>query len=164
MDGYLAKPIDKDALLNLVARSLNPQTAGSRFGNTTAGELDIDHADFDELRLLAEVTEHDFVTELIDAFVHDTDQLLVQMRDASSRGDADAVNQIAHSIKGSGGQLGGRRLAASCDRLERRATTGALAGGLADLAEVENDYQALRATLTEQRASGDSRLRGGRRA
>jgi two-component system sensor histidine kinase/response regulator len=164
MDGYLAKPINKDALLDLVARSLNGLAPDSRIGHTTAAEFAIDHADFDELRLLAEATEHDFVSELIDQFVHDTDLLLSQLREASTRGDAVAVGSIAHSIKGSGGQLGGRRLEASCARLERRATTGGLSDGLADLSEVETDYRELRATLTERRMSGDSQLPGGPRA
>jgi two-component system, sensor histidine kinase and response regulator len=155
MDGYLAKPISKDALLALVARSVRrgslPTPALSRIGHPTAAEFAIDHADFDELRLLAEATEHDFVTELIDQFVHDTDLLLVDLRAAVAGDDRVAVSHIAHSILGSAGQLGGRRLGLSCRRLESAATAQGDADGQLDVSEVESDYQELRATLTEQR-------------
>jgi PAS domain S-box-containing protein len=167
MDGYLAKPIGKDALLALVARSMNKCAASisskPRVGHTSAAEFAIDHAEFDELRLLAEATEHDFVTNLIDQFVEETDLLLRDLREASTNGDASAVGHIAHSIKGSGGQLGGRRLALSCDRLEQTATTGGLSHGPDDLAQVERDYAELRDALTEQRLSHESPLPGGPR-
>ena len=167
MDGYLAKPISKDALLALVARSMNKGVASisspSRVGHTSAAEFAIDHAEFDELRLLAEATEHDFVADLIDQFVEQTDLLLRDLREASSNGDASAVGHIAQSIKGSGAQLGGRRLALSCDRLEQKASTGGLAHSPDDLAQVERDYAELRHALTEQRLSVESPLPGGPR-
>ena len=139
----------------------DPGPTASRIGHPSAAEFAIDHADFDELRLLAEATEHDFVTELIDQFVHETDLLLVDLRAASLRGDAVAVGHIAHSIMGSGGQLGGRRLALSCGRLESTAIAGDLSGGHVDLSEVESDYQELRVTLTERRSSAGSQQPGG---
>jgi two-component system, sensor histidine kinase and response regulator len=167
MDGYLAKPINKDALLALVARSVQQGVTvtsiptASRSGHRSAAEFAIDHADFDELRLLAEATEHDFVTELIDQFVSETDLLVVDLRAASLRGDAVAVGHIAHSILGSGSQLGGRRLALSCGRLETRAIAGDLSAGHVDLSEVESDYRELRVTLTEGRSSAKRQQSGG---
>jgi two-component system sensor histidine kinase/response regulator len=165
MDGHLAKPINQDALLALVARSarhgVTSIPAVSRISHPTAAEFAIDHADFDELRLLAEATEHDFVTELIDQFVRETDLLLVDLRAASAQGDAVAVGHLAHSIMGSGGQLGGRRLALSCGRLEGRAIAGDLSDRPTDLAEVESDYRDLRVALTELRSSADSPQPGG---
>ena len=72
-------------------------------------------------------------------------------------GDALAVGRIAHSIKGSSVQLGGRRLALSCGRLERKAAAGSFADGQDDLLEVEIDYKELRSSLTEQLAPVDLR-------
>jgi two-component system, sensor histidine kinase and response regulator len=168
MDGYLAKPINKDALLALVARWVSTDVSSradvARIGHTTAAEFAIEDADFDELRMLAEATEHDFVTELIDQFVLETDLMLVALRDASARGDTEAVGRVAHSIMGSGGQLGGRRLALSCGRLERKAIAGVLAQGQGELAEVESDYQELRVTLTDRRWSADAPTPRGLRA
>ena len=55
------------------------------------------------------------------------------------------------AIKGSGSQLGGRRLALSCGRLESKAAARSLSERQDDLLEVEIDYQDLRRTLTAQR-------------
>jgi chemotaxis protein histidine kinase CheA len=77
--------------------------------------------------------------------------------------DGAAVARIAHSIRGSGDQLGGRRLALSCLRLEEKAATGCLSANQTDLQEVEFDYQDLCRTLIHQLASTDrQRSRGPR--
>jgi PAS domain S-box-containing protein len=164
MDGYLAKPVSKDALLTMLARSvkqvLPPSSPVSHIGTTAATEATIDQSVIDELRMLGLATEQDFVGELVDHFVYYTDLLMVQLREASASGDDLAVGRIAHNIQGSGGQLGGRRLAHSSGRLERMATTGGLTGGAADLAEVEDDYQEMRRILIEQQPPRDQESGG----
>ncbi|MEY2420693.1 MAG: two-component system, sensor histidine kinase and response regulator [Acidimicrobiaceae bacterium] len=146
MDGYLAKPVSKDALLALVARSLN---------NEPAEELTVDPLILEQLHLLGDAAEQDFVGELIDQFVLDTEPLLVRLRDAFDTGDGPAVAGIAHNIKGSSGQLGGRRLASSCARLVTRAATDRLFDDESDLQDVEADFQALCEALTEHVSSWD---------
>jgi CheY-like chemotaxis protein len=139
MDGYLAKPINKDSLLALVARSLK---------RASAPEATIDPAVLNELRVLDAATDENLLDDLVDQFILDTDPLLVELREALERGNALVVGRIAHAIKGSSSQLGGRRCASSCDRLEGRATAGRLSDGQADLHDVEMDYQDLRQALT----------------
>jgi HPt (histidine-containing phosphotransfer) domain-containing protein len=119
-------------------------------GHAAAGEATIDPAVFDELRALGEAAEEDFLADLVDQFVHDTEPLLVELSEALELGDARAVGRIAHSIKGTSGQPGGQRLASSCDRLERKATAGCPSDGQTDLQEVAGDYQELRRALTRQ--------------
>jgi two-component system sensor histidine kinase/response regulator len=165
MDGYVAKPVSKDALLALVARSVKghdePSAAAPSVpASHAAAEITIDLAVLDELRLLGEATDQDFLAEIVNEFVHDTEPRLIDLRDAAALGDAELVGRIAHSIKGSGDQLGGRRLALSCGRLERKAVTGRLAQGQTDLQEVEFDYQELCHALGQQLASA-GRRRGG---
>jgi two-component system, sensor histidine kinase and response regulator len=164
MDGYLSKPVSKDALLMMLSRSVKqvppPSSPVSHIGANSTAEATIDQTVIDELGMLGESSEQDFVGELVDHFVYYTDLLLVQLREASASGDDLAVGRIAHNIQGSGGQLGGRRLALSSGRLERMATTGGLAGDPTDLAEVENDYQEMRRTLTDQRQPRDQESGG----
>ena len=92
MDGYLAKPFSKDALLALVARFMKSEPAlpapVPRVGQASATEITIDQAVFGELRFLGEGTKEDLVAELVDQFVHDTEPLLVQLREALEVGDA----------------------------------------------------------------------------
>jgi two-component system, sensor histidine kinase and response regulator len=159
MDGYLAKPFSKDALLALLDRFMEggPNMVTPLLGvrQTSKGELTIDPAVVDELRYLGESTEEDLIGELVDQFVDDTEPLLVQLRDALEIGDAPAVGRIAHSIKGSCDQLGGRRLALACGRLERKATGRSFSDGQNDLLEVEIEYQELRRALRQELSSGD---------
>jgi two-component system, sensor histidine kinase and response regulator len=154
MDSYLAKPVSKDVLLAMVARTVGTgsktPSSATRSVHTMSAENPIDQAVFDELRLLGEATERDFVTKLVDHFIFQTDLLIAQLHDASSRGDDFAVSRIAHNLKGSSGQLGGRRLALSCGRLERRSVAGGPSIRAIDLDEVEADYRELRAILSQQ--------------
>jgi HPt (histidine-containing phosphotransfer) domain-containing protein len=119
-------------------------------GHASADETTIDPAVLEELRFLGEAAEEDLLTALVDQFVRDSEPLLVQLREALEVGDALSVSRIAHTIKGSCAQLGGRRLALSCGRLEGKATGGSLSDGQDDLLEVEIDYQDLRRTLSRQ--------------
>ena len=83
--------------------------------------MTIDPAVIDELRVLGGADEQDFLAELIDQFVRETEPLLVELREAlevGRRRHAWAASRTA--IKGSCSQLGGRRLALSCGRLEQQ--------------------------------------------
>jgi two-component system sensor histidine kinase/response regulator len=168
MDSYLAKPFSKDALLALVSRSMKDGPASivpfPRIDLGPVPEVTIDPAILDELRDLGEDSDHDLLTEVIDQFVRDTEPLLVQLREALDVGDAPAVGRIAHSIKGSCGQLGGLRLALSCGRLEGKAIANVLSDGQDDLLEVEIDYQELRRTLMAQPSRVDRQRSGSLRA
>ena len=132
MDSYLAKPVSKDALLALVARLLRHVPvvpAASPPGPDPEVAHAIDPVVFGELRILDDATEEDLLVELVEQFAHETEPLLVELRAALEVGDALGVGRIAHSIKGSSVQLGGRRLALSCGRLERKAAADSLAEG-----------------------------------
>ncbi len=165
MDDYLSKPVSKDTLLALVARSVKDSAHMSdplpSSDYLTRDDVTIDPLVFDELRLLGEATDDDFLAQLVDQFVHDTEPLLVELRAALDGGDDNAVGLIAHNIKGSSDQLGGRRLALSCSRLQEKAHTNCLSEGRIDLQDIEFDYQDLCRTLIHQLASTDrQRSRG----
>jgi PAS domain S-box-containing protein len=144
MDSYLAKPVSKDALLAMVAQSLK---------NRPAGDVTIDREVLDKLRVLGKDADQDFLGELVDDFVRDTEPLLVEMRTILEAGDGPAVGRLAHRLKGSCGELGGRRLASSCDRLERHVKGGSLADSLSDLHDIDIDFEAMRLALTAHASS-----------
>ncbi len=93
----------------------------------------------------------DFLAQLVDQFLRETDLLLAELRTAREIGDHVAVGSIAHSIKGSSSQLGGRRLALSCDELEEKATSPeGVSTREDDLHDVEKSYEELRRALTRR--------------
>jgi CheY-like chemotaxis protein/HPt (histidine-containing phosphotransfer) domain-containing protein len=159
MDGYLAKPVSKPVLLAKVARFLKPentppatrpQVDPASLESQSAGESAVDAAIIAELRALSEDADPDFLPELVSQFVSDTDTRLNLLRGALDAGDTLSAGSIAHSIKGSSGTLGGRRLALSCGRLEKKAIAGHLVAGQGELREVEDEYQELRRTLARE--------------
>jgi CheY-like chemotaxis protein len=147
MDSYLAKPISKDTLLALVARCIGTAT-GPRYAPIPDAEITIDTEVVDELRILGEAADKDFLAELVAEFVRDTQPLLAQLAQAIESGDAQEAGHIAHGLKGSCIQLGGRRLALACDRLETKVTSGHVRGAETELHAVEVDYEDLCRTLT----------------
>jgi HPt (histidine-containing phosphotransfer) domain-containing protein len=161
MDSYLAKPVSKDALLALVSQSVKNAAAVrgsvSVADRAPSDDVVLDQAVFDELRALGGEAETEFLTDIVTQFVSDTDPLLVQLRVLFEAGDAAAVSRIAHSIKGSCGQLGGVRLSASCARLENAAASTNLATATDDLAAVETDHQDLCQSLAQQLVSMNDR-------
>jgi HPt (histidine-containing phosphotransfer) domain-containing protein len=128
-------------------------------GSVTPSETTIDLGTMQELRSLGEAVGQDLLSELIELFVEDTERLLVQLRHAAGTGDVVAVGQIAHNIKGGGGQLGARQLVSSCTRLELSAASG-LSSSRPDLTEVERDYLTFRAALTEHAPQAPSQAGG----
>jgi CheY-like chemotaxis protein len=162
MDGYLSKPVSKDALLATMARFVDHGPAGTTPappGGTTL-EMMIDPLVIDELRLLGLAAKSDFLAELVDLFLFETEPMLEQLGQALEAGDYDSVSRIAHSIKASCSQLGGRRLAVACDHLEEKVMAGSLSGGRTDLAEMTGDYQDLRRTLLDELSPLDRQYPG----
>ena len=73
------------------------------------------HMDPEVLVGLQEVMEGDY-PHLLDTFLDDSQKRVEALRKA--RDDAKALGRIAHSFKGSSGNLGAVRLARLCQRLE----------------------------------------------
>jgi CheY-like chemotaxis protein len=152
MDSYLSKPLSKDVLLALVAKTVKhgPTTTPPIARSLAAQFADVIDPDvFGELALLGD-GEPGFLANLVNQFVRETEPRLAALRDALELDDALAAADIAHTIQGSGGQLGGRRLALACGRLELKARTGSLSGTSTDLQEVELDFQELRTALMQR--------------
>jgi HPt (histidine-containing phosphotransfer) domain-containing protein len=72
------------------------------------------------LRKLQQPGEPDFVTELIDLFLHDTGSHLGALRAALSDNNVREVRRLAHLMKGSSANIGATRLAELYDDLEMK--------------------------------------------
>jgi two-component system sensor histidine kinase/response regulator len=154
MDAYISKPLRKDALLALVARTIK---------KGIANEVTIKRGVLDKTRGPGGSAEEDLLGELGAQFVRDTEPLFVQIRAAMDVGDASAVARIAHSLKGSAGDLGGLRLASACGRLVRLARAGSLSESEAELQEVESSFQDFCRTLSHQLSPVDGQPSDGAR-
>ena len=134
MDDYMSKPVQPEALVEIIGEWLmNPHTqraAREREVATNAEESDADESPIDAAAImrLNDPSEKDdqFALEMIDVFLGDVAQRLATIRRAVMDGDAGAVAQSIHTLKGSCSHFGARRLMRLCADLERKSRAGAL--------------------------------------
>jgi two-component system, sensor histidine kinase and response regulator len=140
MDDYLAKPVlvgDVDAVL---ARWL-PEDPPAAAGAEPAGEV----IDRDRLAALMELDQDGqgsrLLTRLAAAFLTGAPADLDGLRAAVERGDAAAVRDVAHHLKGAAATLGSGAVVDLCEDLELLAGADALgsAGDLLGRLEAELD-------------------------
>ena len=126
MDGYISKPVDKDELLALVARSLRPGpdvSGSSPTRSAPALEAAVDPGVLDlDLRILDGVADLVLFGDLVRQFTDDTESRLLELRQTVVEKDPVALRRVLHGIRASARQVGGRRLVASCIRLEEAAS------------------------------------------
>ena len=98
------------------------------------------HLDPDVLSGLQEVMEGEY-PKLLDTFLDDSQKRVEALRMA--RGDATALGRIAHSFKGSSGNLGAVRLAHLCQLLEAESVEAASdLGALVD--QIDREFAVVR--------------------
>jgi len=114
-------------------------------------EQTVNPAALARLRELGRPGEPDLLGELIDLYLADAPKLMNDLRQAVWREDAAAARKIAHTLKGSCGNLGTERLARLCLSLETLAKTGSLNGAEQTLADMERESQAVNNALMAEK-------------
>ncbi|HEY2737252.1 MAG TPA: ATP-binding protein, partial [Thermoanaerobaculia bacterium] len=159
MDDYLSKPMRIEDLRSVLLHTeglgdRSPERPGTRALPT------LDPARLEQLRDLEEVTGRPIVRQIIAVFLAETPKRVEEIRDALAKGDASALTFVAHSLKGSSGQLGAVRLTALCGELEAGGRSGLPAHRTAALSEVltalETELTRVEPLLREQ--AGRSRI------
>jgi HPt (histidine-containing phosphotransfer) domain-containing protein len=92
-------------------------------------------------------------SELIGLFLEDTPKLLADLRGAVVQKDAEGLERVAHSLKSSSATLGAMTLSTLCRELEVMGRAGTLEGAVEKVAQVEAEYERVKAALEEQTAS-----------
>jgi HPt (histidine-containing phosphotransfer) domain-containing protein len=94
----------------------------------------IDQATFDELK---QMSGEDFINELIDAFLDDAPNMILNMRSALTVGDVESFRRNAHSLKSNANTFGAVELSVLAKELEMMARENNLEVG--NRLEVLND-------------------------
>jgi CheY-like chemotaxis protein/HPt (histidine-containing phosphotransfer) domain-containing protein len=150
MDDFVTKPLELSALEAALRRALafrqtalgpvpvpalgaapQPPAAveGGAAAPATASAVEAEVADLvvldpDTVNLLIVPEDDSSLRELVELFREDGGMRLAAMRKARTAKDPAALAAAAHTLKGSSGNLGGRRLAALVSRLELAAKAG----------------------------------------
>lgn len=94
--------------------------------------------------------EKDFVVELANLFLQDTDEKLRKLREAIAQGRSDDLAEMAHALKGNSANLGAARLSGLCAKLEALGKTEEAADALRLLASIEKEFTRVRFALLKQ--------------
>jgi HPt (histidine-containing phosphotransfer) domain-containing protein len=92
------------------------------------------------LRGLQGKDETDIVAELAGMFLEDARPRLSALEEAVQNDDAPAVEHLAHTLKGSSGNMGARGMSALCARLEDAGASGDLSQGFRLLERLKAEF------------------------
>jgi HPt (histidine-containing phosphotransfer) domain-containing protein len=111
-----------------------------------ASSLEATEGRLQDFRLLElEEEAPGFVCEVIDSFFLTAEENLLRMNAAIERGDLDDLRSAAHMVRGSGQQLGARRVGATCTKLEN---IGAVEEATPIIRALRKDLEGAREALT----------------
>jgi CheY-like chemotaxis protein len=151
MDDYLTKPIQVNALQEVLERSglwakrrsqpLEQLVEVVASTGKVERQVLLDPAVLSELRQLQGEGEPDIVQELAQAFQVETPPLLEALRKAVAEGKPEQLKRAAHNLKGSSNNLGARTMAALSAELEALGKNGTVEGAAELSTRLEREYQ-----------------------
>ncbi len=165
MDDYVAKPVRREELRAVLARRRSGRikagggSPAAAAGRHTGAVECVDQTVLDDLRQLDETGA--LLATLIDHFLAETPQRAAAMRAAIDGGDAAALAALAHSMKGSCGNLGAMRMLQVCAELQAVGRAGELARAGYLLARLEAEFMPVQRILRRQRERAGSLRRLG---
>ena len=155
MDFYLSKPIQPEALFDLLNNLASPgMTVPDEAGPETVPEAvsetsnPHDETVFDESLALSHVEgDTELFRRIIDLFLEDAPVMLSEVREAVASGDAPALARSAHALKGAVAHMEARQALVSAGNLEQIGQSGRLEDAQAPLAELERGIDRLQGAL-----------------
>jgi CheY-like chemotaxis protein/HPt (histidine-containing phosphotransfer) domain-containing protein len=156
MDGYLAKPIRAEELSQTIQDVLGAWgLAHTRVGGPKSEPADADWRE--ALRAVGE--DRELLRTVVESLVADAPRLVVAVRQAALAGDARALRQAVHALKGSIRYWGSTPAFQSAARLERMGEQDDLSGAAKTAAELENEMERLTGILVDY-IERDARTKG----
>jgi len=159
MDDYLSKPVLFEDLRAVLRRSPGGTLPRPSLPPAGEGAARFDPKYLDQVKKLQTAAGKDLVEPLVDRFLTESRRRLDELRGAVARGDGAVLVFAAHTLRGSGAQVGAGRLAALCLELEERGKDARWPGAaeiLEDLAgEIDHVEPLLRAKAEEHRSQPD---------
>jgi len=146
MDDYVSKPVTPAELEVVLGRWVRPAKAA-------ASSPEVEPALSDELdetivrSLMSVDDDGTLMDEIVATFARIAPVRIAALRKAVRAGDAAALERAAHSFLGSCGNLGCRRMAELCARLEVLGRAGSTAGAAETVHEIEAAYAAIKPAL-----------------
>ncbi len=93
----------------------------------------------------------DALAEVVDAFLDEAPQRLLEIRAGVNEGDATLAGRAAHTLKANAATFGATRLEQLCRELELAARSDELGDRAHLIDEADGEWQAVRSALTQLR-------------
>ncbi len=145
MDDYIAKPIKKDALAEMIERWA-PGTDGVA---ETVPEITKDTV-FNEQGLLEQLDgDRELARTIINGFLGDIPGQILKLKKFLESGDTAGAGRQAHTIKGASANMGGKGLHALALEMEKLSNAGDLDRAIGMQPRLEDAFEILRTTLEQ---------------
>ncbi len=147
MDDYIPKPVRLEGLSEVLGRWIDRSSAEKRNDEVEASgateELGdpIDFSILESLRALQRKGEPSLISEIVNLFLDDVPSQLKVLREATESDGAQAVERIAHKLKGSSVNLGARQMTTLCEELQDAGAAGDLSRAPDLLRRLEFEYE-----------------------
>ncbi len=154
MDDYVSKPVKPEELEAVLGHWVpQPDGEGSDPGEQTDGAAaapgggTTDPLDPGVLASLRELGDRELLKELGELFLEDVPPQLEALREAIEGGDASSVQRVAHTLKGSCGNMGATRMSTICAELEDVGRSGELERAPVLVERLEAEFGSVRPAL-----------------
>jgi signal transduction histidine kinase/DNA-binding response OmpR family regulator len=155
MDDYISKPVQVKEL----------QAALERAGEWTKTRVQHDTAKISaevaapadepvDQKVLAEFRELDMLNEMVEAFLEEAPELLGRIKEAIANNDPEELRKAAHTLKGSGGNMGARVVQKLSLTLEQQGRAGTIDGAADLLPTLEHEYERAKLVFEAEREKG----------
>jgi len=158
MDDYLSKPYTLDQLGLTIGRWLPPggdakmrleTMKDTPTEDSSVSQADpLDHSVLKSIRSLQRQGAPDMIARVIGMYMDRTPKMMESLREAVAAGRASAMQEAAHSLKSSSGNVGAMNLVALCKELEQMGRENSLQSASEVLTRIEAEYEAVRKALT----------------
>jgi HPt (histidine-containing phosphotransfer) domain-containing protein len=108
-------------------------------------EESLDHAVLENLRDLG---DSDLLSELTQMFFEEVPDRLFALREAVDRGDGQTIQRVAHTLKGSSGNMGAKLMSRICLDLENAGESNDFSTAAGLLEALEEEFDRVRTQLT----------------
>jgi signal transduction histidine kinase/DNA-binding response OmpR family regulator len=166
MDDYLSKPVQLDALIDTLERWLAidagttpPSEPSARTPRqperedtprAPAAADAIDREVLERLKALAQATAPALFAQVVDAFLADATAHVAALKDAAARRDRVSLERKAHALRGASLNIGARSMAQLNREIETMDETGGWEAVPSLLANLEAEFQRVRAEIERE--------------
>jgi len=164
MDDYVSKPV-KPEELDAVLEHWIPQPDGEETSAATAEQTAHGAAapegtttslDQGVLAGLRELGDQELLAELAGLFLEDVPPQLEALRKAIEGGDASSAQRVAHTLKGSCGNMGAVKMATMCVELEDAGRSGELERAPMLVERLQAEFERVRQALEAEIEKGST--------